>query len=484
MNSWANSGLDLHLDLRGRGVRSALTAALREGIRSGRLAPGAALPPSRALAADLGVARNTVADAYTELVAEGWLTARQGSGTRVAPRAVATTAGGTRRPAAAPSPAYNLMPGSPDPASFPRAAWIASTRRALTAAPSEAFGPGDPRGRPELRIALADYLSRARGVRVDPDRTVVCAGTAHALTLIGSVLARSASVAQAGRGTIAVESYGLHVHRGLLAEAGLRTVPLTVDENGARVGELASSGAAAVLLTPAHQFPIGGPLHPERRAAVLDWARTADGLVLEDDYDGEFRYDRQPVGAMQDLDPDRVAYLGSVSKSLSPALRLGWMVLPDRLVDRVVEAKGAWERWVSVPDQLALADFLASGAYDRQVRLMRARYRGRRDRLVAMLAERAPAVRLSGIAAGLHAVVDLPPGSERRVLAAAAEAGLALGPLSQLRHPDATTPPRDGVVVGYGASPENAFAGALEALCRVLVTAGVQPEPGPGRAEV
>lgn len=416
------------------------------------------LPPSRTLAADLGVARNTVADAYAELVAEGWLTARQGSGTRVAARAAVATIGRPTRPTPPPRPVHNLMPGSPDAASFPRAAWLASTRRSLTEAPSDAFGPGDPRGRPELRKALADYLSRARGVRADPDRIVVCAGTAHAVSLLGSVLG----------GPIAVESYGLHVHRDQLAAAGVRTVPIPVDEDGARVAALASVTVAGALLTPAHQFPIGGPLHPERRAAVVDWARDTGAILLEDDYDGEFRYDRQPVGAMQDLAPDRVAYLGSVSKSLSPALRLGWMVLPDGLVDPVLTVKGIWERWVSVPDQLTLADFVTRGGYDRQIRLMRTRYRRRRDQLVTTLAERVPHVRVSGIAAGLHAVVEVPPGHERRVLAAAADEGLALGALSVFRHPDSTDTWREGVVVGYGAPPEHAFAGAVDALCRVL----------------
>ncbi|WP_137875160.1 PLP-dependent aminotransferase family protein [Rhodococcus sp. Q] len=459
MTSWANLGLDLHLDLRGRsGVRAALAAALREDVRSGRLPPGVLLPPSRTLATDLGVARNTVADAYAELVAEGWLTARQGSGTRVAARAAVATIGRPTRPTPPPRPVHNLMPGSPDAASFPRAAWLASTRRALTEAPSDAFGPGDPRGRPELRKALADYLSRARGVRADPDRIVVCAGTAHAVSLLGSVLG----------GPIAVESYGLHVHRDQLAAAGVRTVPIPVDEDGARVAALASVTVTGALLTPAHQFPIGGPLHPERRAAVVDWARDTGAILLEDDYDGEFRYDRQPVGAMQDLEPDRVAYLGSVSKSLSPALRLGWMVLPDGLVDPVLTAKGIWERWVSVPDQLTLADFVTRGGYDRQIRLMRTRYRRRRDQLVTTLAERVPHVRVSGIAAGLHAVVEVPPGHERPVLAAAADEGLALGALSVFRHPDSTDAWREGVVVGYGAPPEHAFAGALDALCRVL----------------
>ncbi|MBI0384446.1 PLP-dependent aminotransferase family protein, partial [Streptomyces albiflaviniger] len=217
----------------------------------------------------------------------------------------------------------------------------ASARRALTAAPHEAFGPGDPRGRPELRRALADYLARVRGVRTDPERIVVCAGFAHAVRLLsGTRLLRP---------RMAVESYGLDFHRSLLRSAGIRTAPLPLDADGALTDALAGlDGVRAALLTPAHQFPTGGPLHPERRAAAVAWARESGGLVLEDDYDGEFRYDRTPVGAVQGLDPDRVLYLGSVSKSLSPALRLGWMVLPDHLVDGLLAAKGAREGWTVV----------------------------------------------------------------------------------------------------------------------------------------
>lgn len=456
-------GGDLHLELSDGpgGRRGALIRALRDAVRTGRLAPGTRLPPYRSLAADLGLARNTVAEAYAELVAEGWLTARQGSGTRVAARAEPprpVRPPGTLTPPLPRRPRYDLVQGAPDAASFPRAAWLASTRRALTAAPNEAFGPGDPRGRPELRRAVADYLTRARGVRAEPDRVVICPGFAGALRLLGRVLS----------GTIAVESYGLGFHRSLLADAGLGTVALPIDEHGARVEELAATGAGAVLLTPAHQFPTGGSLHAERRAAVVDWARATGGLVLEDDYDGEFRYDRQPVGAVQGLDPERVVYVGSVSKSLSPALRVGWMVLPAHLVDAVLAAKGERESWTSALDQLALADFIACGSYDRHVRRMRRHYRRRRDRLLTVLAERAPHVRVTGIAAGLHAVLELPPGTERTVVQGAAWQGLAVEALGPYRHGEATGVPGDGLVVGYGTPPEHAFSGALDALCQAL----------------
>ncbi|MET8401032.1 PLP-dependent aminotransferase family protein [Streptomyces sp900116325] len=466
--SWVNSaeriGSDLLLELAGPGSRRAvLIRALRDAVRAGRLPPGTRLPPYRSLAADLGLARNTVADAYAELVAEGWLTARQGSGTRVAHRAPA--AAPARIPKKAPSrpapPVHNLRQGQPDAASFPRTAWLAASRRAVNAAPNDAFGPGDPQGRVELRRALSGYLARVRGVHCSPERIVICSGFAHALRLLfgGGVL----------RGPLAVESYGLGFHRSLLVAAGVRTVPLTLDEHGARTGELTGlPGVRSVLLTPAHQFPTGGTLHPERRTAVVDWARTRGGLVLEDDYDGEFRYDREPVSAVQGLGPDRVVHLGSVSKSLSPAIRLGWMVLPEHLVGPVLAAKGEREGWASVLDQLALADFIESGHYDRHIRRMRQRYRHRRDQLVAALAAHAPHITPTGIAAGLHAVLRLPSGTERSTVKAAAWQGLGLDPLADFRHPAATMPAEDGLVVGYATPPDHAYGAALEALCRAL----------------
>ncbi|GAB2861072.1 PLP-dependent aminotransferase family protein [Streptomyces deserti] len=456
---WATLGIDLHLEPSGPGLRRGLTDALREAVRSGRLAPGTRLPSSRALAADLGIARNTVADAYADLVAEGWLTARQGSGTRVAERAVprppTRPAGPRREPGRLP---YNLIPGTPDLASFPRTEWLKAARRALAAAPNDALGYGDGRGRIELRTALADYLARARGVRTDPERIVVCSGFAHGLQLLGEALHAR------GLRTLAVEPYGLDEHWNLVERVGLRTVPLPFDALGPRLEDL--GGARAVLLNPAHQFPMGGALRPERRAAAVDWARRTGGLILEDDYDGEFRYDRQPVGALQDLEPDHVVYLGTASKSLAPGLRLGWMVLPPSLVREVARLGGG--RSPGVLDQLTLAEFLTSGAYDRHVRAARLRYRRRRDALVAALATRAPEVRVGGIAAGLHAVLHLPPGTEQSVVRAATWQGLAVHGLSGYRHPSAAVDPVDALVVGYATPPDHAWAGTLEALCKAL----------------
>ncbi|MFJ7207451.1 PLP-dependent aminotransferase family protein [Streptomyces sp. NPDC098789] len=459
--SGAATGADLHLDLPPDGPRrTALARALRDAVRSGRLAAGTRLPPYRSLAVDLGVARGAVSDAYAELVAEGWFTARQGSGTRVAEGAAVRPA----RPASGPAPAlrghaYDLTQGKPDPASFPRGAWSASARRALAAAPDDAFGPGDPRGRPELRRALAEYLARARGVRTDAEHVVVCAGFANGLRLLAGLRPRD----------WAVEEYGLPFHHGILAAAGVRPHPVPLDGDGARTDALPAR-ARTVLLTPAHQFPTGGPLLPARRTAAVEWARSTGGVILEDDYDGEFRYDRKPVGALQGLAPEQVVHAGSLSKSLSPALRLGWLVLPDALVGQVVAAKGLRESWTSAVDQLTFADFLDSGAYDRHVRRMRHRYRDRRDHLAATLTRRAPQVRVTGIAAGLHAVLGLPPGTESAALAAARGAGLLLDGLSEYRHPAAGPlgSPQEGLVVGYAGLGDRGFAEAVEVLAGAL----------------
>ena len=473
---WANSsdapssafGTDLHLELSGPGLRVGLTDALREAVRTGRLTPGTRLPSSRSLAADLGIARNTVADSYAELVAEGWLTAQQGSGTRVArrtePRRVAATASRTRP--APRRPTYGLLPGSPNLAEFPRTQWLKAARRALTAAPHDAFGYGDALGRVELRTALSDYLARVRGVYAEPERVVICSGFHHGLMLMAQIL-RARRV-----GAVAVESYGLDIYRDLLTGAGLRIPPLYVDERGARTEDLAElRGVGAVLLTPAHQYPTGVALHPDRRAAAVDWARATGGLILEDDYDGEFRYDRQPVGALQGLDPERVAYFGTASKSLAPGLRLAWMVLPEDLVPEIVAAKGYAET-SSTLEQLTLAEFIASGAYDRHVRAMRLQYRRRRDQLVTALERRAPGIRVAGLAAGLQAVLELPRGTERSVVETAARRGVAVSGMAEFRHEPADSswrlPEQDALVVNYAAPSDSAWAGALDALCGVM----------------
>ncbi|MHB9859603.1 MocR-like pyridoxine biosynthesis transcription factor PdxR [Streptomyces sp. YIM S03343] len=471
-DSWATlaaSGVDLHLEPAGPGLRRGLTDALREAVRTGRLRPGTRLPSSRTLAADLGIARNTVAEAYADLVAEGWLTARQGSGTRVA-TGLSAPAPGRPRPGSAASPThprrpgrlpYDLVPGTPDLSAFPRTAWLKAARRALAAAPNEALGYGDPGGRPELRTALAGHLARVRGVRADPGNILVTAGFSQGLRILGTVLRAR------GVRTVAVESYGLDFHWNLLATTGLRVKPLPFDDLGTDTRELADMDVGAVLLTPAHQFPMGVPLHPDRRAAVVDWARRTGGVILEDDYDGEFRYDRQPIGALQGLAPGQVVHYGTASKSLAPGIRLAWAVLPPGLTEEARAVKGHADS-CGVFDQLTLAEFLTSGAYDRHVRAVRLRYRRRRDALVAALAEHAPEVRATGIAAGLHAVLRLPPGTEPSVVRAAVWQGLALHGLSRFRHPLAAPDGLDALVVGYGTPPDHLWTAALEALCRAL----------------
>jgi len=525
--SWANSqasgggpgpdmpavaGLDLHLELAGSRARAAVEAALREAVQSGRLRAGTRLPASRTLAADLGLARNTVADAYGQLVAEGWLTARQGSGTRVAGQAAAlpdqdarsrghsagmpmpaagkrSSSARVRRPEArawsadrrnayasgldmpAPpagkaEPRYSLRPGLPDLSEFPRAAWLAAARRAITAAPSEAFGYGDPRGRSALRAALASYLARARGVRVTPDRIVVCSGFTQALSLLCRVLAGSGATA------LAAEAYGHQHHRDVIAAHGLALRPVPVDENGAVVdaaGQVPDAGA--LLLTPSHQFPLGVPLAPRRRGRAVAWAAQAGAVVIEDDYDGEFRYDRRAIGAMQALAPEHVVYAGTASKTLAPAVRLAWLVLPGWLAGEVAAAKSLADRHGSGLDELTLAEFINCGAYDRHVRRARLGYRRRRDRLIAALARAVPGARLTGMAAGLHAVLSLPPGvREADVVASAARRGLALDGMSGFLADGVTHP--EALVLGYGAPPAHAFTTAITRLCAALREGG------------
>ena len=458
--AWATSSLDLHLDLTGTRVRAGLEAALREAARGGRLRPGTRLPSSRALAADLGIARNTVADCYAQLIAEGWLAASQGSGTWVAERAAPPPAA-----TAAPAPAqarrtrYDLRTGVPDVSAFPRPGWLAAARKALLAAPGEALGYGDPRGLPQLRTALAGYLARARGVAVTPDRIIVCAGFAQGLELLCEALRAR------GAATLAAEAYGYPRHWRIAKNCGLSVTGVPVDESGAVVGEL--NGAGAVLLTPTHQFPLGVPLAPARRRRAVDWAASAGALVIEDDYDGELRYDRPAVGALQALAPEHVVYAGTASKSLAPGLRLGWLVLPARLVDQVAAAKEAAGRLSSSLDQLTLAEFIASGAYDRQVRRARLAYRRRRDRLVAALRKNAPQVRVTGLAAGLHAVLRLPPGQhEDDLVARAARHGLTVQGLGAFSLDGHRGEP--ALVVGYATPPGHAYTTAVARLCAVL----------------
>lgn len=423
--------------VRGRG--RALQSALREAVRSGRLVAGTRLPSSRELAADLGVSRGLVTEAYEQLTAEGYLRSGLGAGTwvsggvRAAARSVRDLAPRT------PGARVDFRPGVPDLSLFPRAAWTATQRAVLGRLPHSSLGYPDPRGLPELREALAGLLARRRGVVADPERLVVCSGVAQATTLLGFVLREQ------GLASVGVEDPGSPEHASLFAATGLGATPLPLDEEGLALGPLRRSGVRAVVTTPAHQFPTGIAYSAERRRRLLDWAREADAVIMEDDYDGDFRYDRAPVGALQGLDPERVVYTGSVSKSLAPGLRLGWLIAPASLTGRIVARKRTMDLGNPSIDQAVLADFVSHGAYDRQLRRCQRAYRERRDAMVAALDEHFPGTAVSGIAAGLHIIARLPGryGPEGAFLGRAAGAGIALRPLSDC----GDAGPEDGSVV-------------------------------------
>lgn len=445
--------MDLHIELAaGDGRRAGLERALRDAVRDGRLAPGERLPATRRLASELGISRNTVKAAYDQLVAEGYLTARQGAGTQVA-ALPPVDAGPPEAAARAREARFDLRPGSPDVGAFPAAAWLRALRRAIATAPSPAYDYGDPRGRIELRTALSGYLGRARGVIAPPERIVITSGYVQGLALLTRVLEG---------GVIAMEDPGLPFHREVVRRNGGAVVPVRVDERGVCAEELRD--CAAVVVTPAHQYPTGVTLHPERRRAIGDWARARGGLIVEDDYDGEFRYDRQPVGALQGMAPGQAVYLGTASKTLGPALRLGWMVLPPHLVDVVADAKLHSDHHTESIGQLALAELIDSHAYDRHVRACRLRYRRRRDQLLDRLGARR---RVRGIAAGLHALVEVD--DEAEVLARAGAEGLAVGHLGEHWHtPGGGEGRPQGLVVGYGTPRERVYPQALEVLVKVL----------------
>ena len=439
-------------------LRAQIEEQLRDAVRTGRLAPGTPLPSTRGLAAELSVSRGVVVEAYSQLVAEGYLVAYQGGPTRVAQAAGPPAGPATAAVAAERAPRWDFRPGAPDVSLFPRSAWLASLRRALRDAPDARLDYGDPRGAPELRTALARYLGRVRGVACVPERVIVTSGMAQGMALFGRVMAAR------GAAAIAVEDPSSTPGRRQLASTGLEPVPVPVDGDGLRVDRLATLGPGGprlVLVTPAHQFPLGVVLSPARRAALMDWATSAEGLVLEDDYDAEYRYDRQPVGALQGLSPERVTYAGSVSKTLAPGLRLGWLVAPEGPAEELVSAKERDDLGTPVVEQLALADFLERGELDRHLRRTRSIYRARRDALVAALARHLPDCRPTGVAAGLHLVVSLPAGSdEAGLLTEARGQGVGLSGLSE--HTVVPAPP--ALLLGYGRIGEAAIEAGVRTL--------------------
>ncbi|MBL8928678.1 MAG: PLP-dependent aminotransferase family protein [Kineosporiaceae bacterium] len=467
-NSRTGSGLDADLTVDrplagGSGpAHQRLAAWLRSEINGGRLLPGDRLPPSRALAEQLGASRWVVTEAYDQLKAEGYLTGRTGSATivaEVAPRPPATP---DTPPATPTDPAavLDLSPALPDLGSFPRSWWRAAITRALVTASDVQLGHPDPAGEPELRRVLADYLRRVRALDGRPDHVQITQGVGNAVWLLCRHL-RARGVRR-----LAVENPCWPRVRRIAGVHDLDVVPVPVDGEGLIVDHLVAADAQqridAVVTMPTHQFPTGVPLSPPRRLALLSWAETGNRWIVEDDYDSEFRYDRRPVGALAALAPERVIYLGSVSKTLSPSLHLGWMVVPEPLRAGLDAARDALGALAPALDQLALADLIDSGRYDRHLRRMRRLYQARRLALLAALAaESVPGAAAPSMDAGLHVLWYLPAATdESRLIERSRGAGIALTGLA----PCHTGRGRPGLVLGYGNLPEHRAAGVARLL--------------------
>lgn len=436
-----------------------LADGLRDAIRTGRLAPKTRLPSSRVLAADLQVSRRLVVDAYSQLVAEGFLQSQQGSGTTVT--AVDTTTG-MAQPSRPERRTFDIdfAPGVPDLSSFPRHSWLRALRQGLSAIESQSLGYASPKGLPDARTAVADYLRRTRGVLADPHRVVLCSGATQAIALLADVLRDR---------EVAMEDPGFWLHRMVFRHHGIEPLAIPIDDDGLDVTALANTTASTVLTTPAHQSPTGVVLSSTRRTALLEWAR-AGNLVIEDDYDAEYRYDRAPVGALHALAPDRVIYLGSVSKTLAPGLRLGWMVLPPDLVGPVVSAKSLADTGSSVMDQLTFATLLRSGDYDRHLRLMRRRYLARRNCLLRALREHLPEAAVLGAAAGVHLTVRLPTDCDiDDIVRKAANQRVRIDPLSWCYTEPACAPP--GLILGYANLTES----QIDTGVRTIAAAACRP---------
>lgn len=441
-------------------LRVQLEGGLRDAIRSGRLLPGERLPSSRELARELGVSRGLVLECYTQLQAEGYLTSRGGSATRVAPGAEASP-GPPPRPPARVRPSIDFRHGLPDLASFPRRDWAWAMREACREVAAGELGYGNAWGSETLRVVLAAYLRRVRGAVAEPGRIVICSGVQQGVNLVIRALAKR------GVKRVAFEDPGHPDHRAGLELAGIEAVPVPVDDRGVDAEALDASGAGAVVLTPAHQSPTGALLAPERRQALVAWAAEHDATLIEDDYDAEFRYDREPVGALQGLAPERVATLGSVSKSLAPGLRLGWVVCPPRLADAIVDEKRIEDRSSPVLDQVALAALIESGRYDRHLRRMRGVYAARRQALMDALARHAPGLELRGLAAGFHVLVLLPPGvSEAEVVDAARERSVGVYGLGDDAFGEVRWPP--ALVMGFGNLGEGAIEKGIASIADLL----------------
>jgi GntR family transcriptional regulator/MocR family aminotransferase len=446
---------------------------LRRAIREGTLKAGTRVPSTRDLARQLDVSRRVVVDAYAQLAAEGYLALRQGSRPRVSETAL-------RSGVAAPEPAgpprpprFDFRPRAPDVSSFPRTAWLRSLREALAEITNAELGYGDPRGVEALRSALADYLGRVRGVVADPARVVVTSGYSQGQGIVCRVLAAR------GARRIAFENPSHAEQRRIAARAGLEIVPVAVDKAGIRVEELERADVDAVVLTPAHQHPTGAVLAGDRRTALLAWLRARGAIAIEDDYDAEYRYDRAAVRALQGREPDRIVYAGSASKTLAPALRLGWLVVPPSLLDAVTDEKDLADCGTARIEQQAFANFLARGELDRHLRRMRARYRRRRDLLVEALADALPEATVRGIAAGLHATVELPDGyDEQAILQQARRRRIDLTTMGDFWVQPGCGPPT--LLLGYAQVSEHAIPAGVRELAEAA-RAGQPSRPSEGR---
>jgi GntR family transcriptional regulator/MocR family aminotransferase len=431
-----------------RGLREQLQQQLRSAIQQGRLPAGTLLPPSRTFARELGVARSVVVDSYEHLAADGYLGARQGSGTRV----LATVQPVFTDPTAGTEPVRTItfLGGLPDPALFPRNEWLRHYRAALHAVPNRQLGYPGPLGALPLREALTNYLGRVRAVATAPDRVLIAGGLTQAVVLLCRAL-RSRGVQ-----AIAVEDPCFGFHREAIVNTGLQVVPIPVDGAGIDVAALVEHNVGAVLVAPAHSYPTGAVLSAARRTALIKWAHEHDGLVIEDDYDAEFRYDRAPIGALQGLAPERVAYAGCASKTLTPALRLGWMALPAWVVADVLREKLFDDMGTTMFEQLALARFIDAGGYARHLRRVRPVYRRRRDAALDVLSTSLPGAVPTGVAAGLHLYVQLPRWcDESGLVETARERGLLIQGASWHWSVPRSAPP--ALVLGYGAINELAF---------------------------
>lgn len=455
---------DLLVELRaghGRGLRQRLEHGLRAAVQSRRLLPGTALPPTRVLAAELGVSRSVVVEAYGNLAADGYLEARQGAGTRVRMDVHHGPSGDRppddgdatsflrrrRRPAPIGAPIIRLLGGLPDPALFPRAQWARHYRAVLSELPDAALSYPSTLGAEPLRQAMSAYLGRVRGVATSPDRIIVSAGFTQGLTLVCRALRR------AGGRRVAIEDPCFGLHREAIEMTGLEPVPIPVDAHGLDPAGLDDHDLAAVLVAPAHSYPTGATLDGFRRRELVAWARRHDALIIEDDYDAEFRYDRVPIGALHGLAPDRVVYIGCASKTVSPALRLGWIAAPPGLIEPLEREKCFDDMGSSLLEQLAFARFVDRGDFSRHLRRVRPAYRARRDATIAALDALLPEARWQGAAAGLHLHVALPADvDEREVVVAAHRRGVLLEDAAWHWARPHEAPP--SIVLGYGGAPE------------------------------